>query len=184
MPNVVIGQPLVNEVNLIGDPFCFRFTLTGTDTLTTKTRFGYQLCDDEGNAISAEEVVQAKEGLPFPLNFQRDLRKIVNTPVPDCETKALPEMSKKVRLKTWESVFNKETCITTRENLVEYGNYTVINGADQYYGPVNSVEDDFRLMTCFPEYLETCGCQLIYFYSDSISIFRIFNTTTIRYKFY
>lgn len=168
MPVTVNTRPN-GTYNAVSEPLCFEFTMTGVDDGTKIRRLGYQLCDANGNPISAVESASPKEGTKFTLDFQDDVFGEVYTEVPNCLFQPRSEMKTEVMLKYWELVYDREQCTNTKENEQTLGPYPVFNTAVQFYGYMNTGSQTFVDLTYKPRIMRICkgSCDMIYIHAIS-----------------
>ena len=120
---------------------CFKWTLTiddiGASNITKK--IGYQLFDQDDNAVTAEEVIGvAVAGATVELDFSGDVQGYVSTMLPFADVpNAVPDpyCIRGFYLMYGDVVYDSDTCTTVNNIVTPSAAKYVINGVIQEYEP-------------------------------------------------
>ena len=137
-------NPSNTAFNEVGNCIKWNITMSSTGSGAERRRFGYQLKTLAGLPITEKESLTPKAGVPFDLDFRRDVLPFVKTkpPTDNSDWGAINpelEMVVEVQLDYWEIVHNADTCETTEEGANTDGPYKIVNSASNWFFPVEKV---------------------------------------------
>lgn len=119
------------------------------DGETIEKRFGYQLLCADGTEVMKPKNYQPKKAGTFRIRFDREIRRMLKTPIPDIKGGAQQSgegLKKEFKLKYWEIHIDKDNCEDGPQVVgeAETTSFTVVNGVFQTY------ENYFATTTNFP----------------------------------
>lgn len=137
MSVTIVSSPLANSSAYQ----CFKWTLTiddiGASNITKK--IGYQLFDQDDNAVTAEEVIGVSvAGATVELDFSGDVQGYVSTMLPFADVpNAVPDpyCIRGFYLMYGDVVYDSDTCTTVNNIVTPSAAKYVINGVIQEYEP-------------------------------------------------
>lgn len=141
MAIIINTNPSGTAFNEVGNCIKWNITMSSTGSGAERRRFGYQLKTLAGLPITKKESLSPKAGVPFDLDFRRDVLPFVKTkpPTDNSDWGAVnpeAEMLVEVQLDYWEIVHNSDDCTTIEEGADTDGPYKIVNSASNWFFPV------------------------------------------------